>query len=320
MSIQAREGFFKNVVDWLSRLWADPWLKKVFLFRLEYCALMILYYILKAFPLDRASKLGGKLFTLLGPIFVRIKRHDVYFKKDVKAVFPTISDHEIHQLSLGMFDNLGRNFAEIIHGKTLLREQEKRIRIVNLHNLESVKSRGCIFVSGHFGNWEILIGTAQKHELSCLWLYKELRNPYAEAFIRKIRKKAGSIPPNSLIRGNKGLLEILSALRQEKSLGLLSDQRLNSGVRIDFCGRKAWTNPLPAYVHLRLGYPIVPVLVERVEGVQFQITVYPPMERGERRYSNQALEEVLGELNGIFESWLRQNPSQWLWLNNRWRA
>ena len=283
-------------------------------YRIEYLGLLILYFFFKAVSLERASRIGKTMAQWIGPIFLKFKKHDRYFYNDVRAVFPGISDQEIARLSADMWENLGRTLAEMFFWERIW--GEKRITVVNDHIFKDAKSRGCIFISGHFANWEILIGVGEFYELSPIWLYQKLRNPYAEKFLKKMRRK---MTQNLFMRGEHSLLEILSALRKNQSIGLLIDQRMKTGRAVDFCGRKALTHTLPAYIHLQSGYPIIPVMVERVEEVGFRVTACPPIERGDLVCSDENIEKVTLHLNTILESWIRKNPAQWLWLNDRWR-
>jgi KDO2-lipid IV(A) lauroyltransferase len=101
-------------------------------------------------------------------------------------------------------------------------------------------------------------------------------------------------------------------------IGLLADQKTNSGIAANFLGRPAMTTPMPGMCVLKYACQVFPMRVERLGGARFRVTVHEPLAftpTGDRRADVLALTDAL---NATIEGWIRQRPEQWLWLHKRW--
>ena len=78
------------------------------------------------------------------------------------------------------------------------------------------------------------------------------------------------------------------------------------------------TAPAIAQFTTKFKCPLVPARVERLNGANFRVTVYPPMEfphTGDPHDDNRLL---LVRINAQLEEWVRERPDQWLWVHRRW--
>jgi KDO2-lipid IV(A) lauroyltransferase len=99
---------------------------------------------------------------------------------------------------------------------------------------------------------------------------------------------------------------------------MLVDQKMNDGVPIPFFGRDAMTAPAVAQFATRFKCPLVPARVERLNGANFRVTVYPPMEFPHTEDGHGDNRLLLIRINEVLESWIRERPDQWLWVHRRW--
>jgi KDO2-lipid IV(A) lauroyltransferase len=111
---------------------------------------------------------------------------------------------------------------------------------------------------------------------------------------------------------------MLHALRNGRSVGLLMDQRYDSGVAVPFFRIPAPTTLLPARLALRLGVPLIPARVERRRGANFVITVFPPIEAAPGCDRYEAAVAMTAHVNGLFERWITAAPDQWYCPKRRW--
>ena len=70
--------------------------------------------------------------------------------------------------------------------------------------------------------------------------------------------------------------KILKSFKKNYSIALMIDQRVSEGIRCEFFGQPALTTTIPAQLFKKFGCKIVPVYVERVNGIFFKIKVIGP--------------------------------------------
>ena len=61
--------------------------------------------------------------------------------------------------------------------------------------------------------------------------------------------------------------------------------------------------------------PVVPIFIERYEGIKFKMKVLEPI-----HFSKQdSIENITNKLNNILEKMILANPNNWIWSHNRWK-
>ena len=93
------------------------------------------------------------------------------------------------------------------------------------------------------------------------------------------------------------------------------DQRVSQGIKSKFFNKDAFTTTIPAQFVKKFKCKIVPIYIERIEGVNFKLTIHDPLEYS----NNETVEEITLELNRLLESFIQKNPDQWIWSHNRWK-
>ena len=109
-------------------------------------------------------------------------------------------------------------------------------------------------------------------------------------------------------------------LRRGKSIGLLPDQRGNRGILVDFFGRPAQTNPIPAILCVTYQRPIVVVACwRRPDNAGFDGYVSDPIWPGEYRSEKAEIYRLTEEMTRCMEGVIAKNPAQYLWIHIRWK-
>src|SRR5213078_1078923 len=105
-------------------------------------------------------------------------------------------------------------------------------------------------------------------------IYRPANNPLIDRMIARLRGGNGELIPKGAIASRRAV----GALRRGAHLSLLADQKLNDGIAVPFFGRPAMTAPALALLALRFDCAVLPARVERLQGAQFRLTLYPPLD------------------------------------------
>jgi len=263
-------------------------------------------------PLDAASALGGWLARKIGP---RTKVHRVAARQLAQAL-PQLDAAKRAQALLGMWDNLGRVMGEYPHLDKL--RLGDRIDLVGAEHVDAVRESGkaAIFFSAHYGNWELISLAGVQSGLPLVLVYRAANNPLTEELLQKLRGRASGA--RHVPKGVRAARALLQALQNNESLGMLVDQKLNSGVSTPFFGLPAMTAPAVAELALRQQCPVLGVRVERLGGAHFRVTVEPPFQLQSSGDREADVLAGLARIHGVLERWIAERPDHWFWVHKRW--
>jgi KDO2-lipid IV(A) lauroyltransferase len=93
------------------------------------------------------------------------------------------------------------------------------------------------------------------------------------------------------------------------------DQRVTQGIKSKFFNQDAFTTTIPAQIIKKYKMPVVPIFIERTDGLNFVMKVYDPIYFTD----NQTTPEITKKLNSIIEKMIIKNPNEWIWTHNRWK-
>ena len=179
------------------------------------------------------------------------------------------------------------------------------------------QGHGVVFLTPHLGCFEI---TAQAYaqrfgaQQPMTVLYRPPRQPWLRALVASARVRPGlKTAPTTL----SGVRQMIKALKQGQSLGLLPDQvpPLGMGLWAPFFGRDAYTMTLAVRMVQQTGATVLIAWGERL-----------PRGQGYRVHV-QALPTVVGEdteasvagINAALEGLILQCPQQYLWGYERYK-
>jgi KDO2-lipid IV(A) lauroyltransferase len=128
-----------------------------------------------------------------------------------------------------------------------------------------------------------------------------------------IRKKY--ICKNQIKKGIGGMKKLVSLKKDNYSTALMIDQRVSEGIRSNFFNQEALTTTIPAQLIKRFNIPVVPIFIERINEINFRITVKKPI----FFTKESSLEKITNELNLNLEKMILHKPEHWIWSHNRWK-
>ena len=264
-------------------------------------------------PLRAASALGGALARTIGPYL----KASQTAARNLKHTFPEKPDSEIADIIKSMWENLGRTMFEYPHLDQFKFDGPKaNVEVIRGELLTQLRDddKPGIFFSGHLANWEVLALAAINIGIPIHLIFRPPNNPYVEKVFHHRQVGHGELIP----KGSEGARQAIKLLNAGGHLGMLVDQKMNDGISVPFFGRDAMTAPALAKFALKFDMPVLPVQIERIEGIRFRITCYPPLPIRKTGNRQSDILAAMTNVNKILESWIRQRPEQWLWIHNRW--
>jgi len=278
---------------------------------IEALLVRVLFFTLRCVSLDKASAFGGWLARHVGPLH----KSDRIARANLAKTMPELSAHEVDTIIDKMWDNLGRTMGEYPHLTSP--EMAKRMQVIGHEHFDAVRRSGksCLFIAGHFANWELAPKSAGLYNLPLVLIYRHANNAMVDGLIRSTRL---SYAQSMFPKGRKGAVELIRAIREGKPIGMLVDQKMNEGLAIPFMGLDAMTAPATAELALKYDLPIYMAQVVRHHGAHFTVTIHPPLQMTPTGDKHKDVVDVMTTINHIFEEWVRQCPEQWFWVHRRW--
>jgi KDO2-lipid IV(A) lauroyltransferase len=233
-------------------------------------------------------------------------------------------DPEVARVARRAFRNFGKYLTEIMRfpsiGRAQLHELVK-IDPVSFQHLQSArdKGRGIIFVSAHFGNFEIG-GARIAQEIPLTVVADELENTRLMDFLvaNREHKNVVILPPEGATR------RVLAALRRNEMVGFMMDLGPRAheldNVQATFFGVRTAFPTIAAALARVSGAPIIVAAVTRDSDNSFNGVALRPIFVERTRQAASDLERATQAIVHALETLMRPAPDQWYIFRPMWPA
>ena len=284
--------------------------------RLEYLIVRLLIGVVRVTPDPLVRGCG----SLIGLAFYTIDRtHRRIAGQNLATAFPGRAASERRAIARAAFTHFGRLLMELLKFSTLSPAQmaarvefdgDARARAAYAHG------KGVVFVTGHFGYWELqaLVHAVRIEPVAVLG--RALDNPYLNGLLEQIRQRTG----NTVIYRRGTIRRVLRTLQAGRGVAVLIDQHIMSrdAIYVDFFEQPAATTSLVAALALRTGAAVVPVFALPVGAGRYRM-VYEPAVEPPLAGSADAVRAFTQRCTDVLEMYVRRHPELWLWMHRRWR-
>lgn len=185
--------------------------------------------------------------------------------------------------------------------------------VKQIHGWQHVESalnakKGIIFLTPHMGCFEITsIYYGAKHPITILYRPPKLK------WLQSLMNIGRARPGVTLAEANtQGVRKLMQALKRGEAIGILPDQipAEGEGEWADFFGKPAYTMTLASRLAVKTGATVMMAFGERLaDGQGYEIHLTQVESIATPRLLNQAIEQQI-----------TQNPAQYLWQYNRYKA
>ncbi|UCD35035.1 MAG: lysophospholipid acyltransferase family protein [Nitrospiraceae bacterium] len=291
---------------------------------LEYCLAFALISAARVTPFAVmrfiSTVLGDLLFVLIS------KRRTIAIENLSHALGREKSPPEIRRLARESCRSFFLTFLEIVRYRSLFSGPDAVRKMTSYgENLEALflkakkihdQAGGCIFVTPHIGNWEVLPRVCSAIGIPLAIVARPLDNEYLERLIFRSRVAEGQF----IIPKKNALFTLQKTLQKGTSIGMLPDQSTMKGMVVEFFGRPATTTPVPAILAITYKRPIVVTAACRAGKGRYEGFVSDPIWPGIYESEKAEIRRITEEMTRAMEAVIRKYPGQYLWMHNRWKT
>ncbi len=195
-------------------------------------------------------------------------------------------------------------------------KQSELVKITGEENIsEALKvKKGVFAVSAHLGNFPLMLAFMSGRGYRVNVVTRQIKAKWADRLYTGMLKRFGT----GTITKERVALGIMRALKNEEIVGYVLDQNMQreTGIFVDFFGRKASTIRGLATFSNRYGSPILPAyIVSTPKG--HKIFVDKPYIYDS---SNEDELQLTQRFTSMIEEWVTKYPEQWLWYHRRFKT
>ena len=250
------------------------------------------------------------------------RKHRCRAVEHLRRSFPDWTEEHINDVGKASMRSVVYLAVEMLFTTRLITPETWR-RHVRLNNVDEMirvmleRKSGAIFVTGHFGNWEVLGYTIATVGFPNYAVARPMDNPYINQWVLGVREKQGL-----RIIDKKGAMGSLDDILQAGGcLGFIADQDAGrKGAFVDFFGRPASTFKAIALLAMRHEAPILVGYARRLDTFfNFEIGVQRIIFPCEWAEKDDPMIWITQEYTLAIEQLARGAPEQYLWAHRRWK-
>ena len=217
------------------------------------------------------------------------------------------------------YRNLAMNFLQVMENRRNNADDlQSQVTFQNREVVDALlrENRGIVFVSAHFGNWELGGAALSSLITPVSSIYKEFSTSEFDPYLLQARTNHKML----LAEKNGALKHIAKALKGGRSILLMIDQASNAraGVKVDFFGHDTYQSSTPAALSSKFNAPIVGVYIVSLHEQHYTITFENPIEVNSNEEKD-ILDATQAQANDL-EKVIRTNPKLWFWCHKRWKG
>lgn len=287
-------------------------------FALEERVAALLTPLAALLPRRAALALGRSLGRFWGDLD---RRHFAIAADNLSRAFPYWTEERVRRTARGVYAHLGELLLDLLW--TSRRSREEILSFVEIEGGEHVREaiaagRGVLYVTGHFGNWEL-------NALAHGWLFgpvsvvaRALDNPALDRRLCASRSRSG----NQVVYKERALARVMKALREGQGVAFLVDQNVqeHDGIFVEFFGRPAASTTVAAALALKTGCAVVPGFALPLPGGRSRLVYDAPLRWAATGDRDADIARLTQQIARQLEGWIRERPELWLWLHRRWKT
>ncbi|HAC24460.1 MAG TPA: lipid A biosynthesis lauroyl acyltransferase [Cytophagales bacterium] len=228
---------------------------------------------------------------------------------------------EINELCKNFFVMLGKNAGDVLRSTTM-RSLEDILKVVEVHHYENferayAKGKGVIFITGHIGAFDMMVTYMSLRGLKPYVIGAPLKDERLNDLMFAHRNAFGAVA----VERGKEMVRLFKALKLGGSVAMLIDVDTRVKSRfVEFLGMPAATPVGASILAMKTGAAVVPMFIHLREDGRQQIDIFPEVPVKTDGDEEADLVENTQRFTRTIESYIRQHPTQWTWMHERWKT
>ena len=330
ISIEFRPKIIYVDIIWIVFLLSQHPMRKTFIKKIRYTLGDFFASALLTFSLPLFRRLSPRGIVLVAKIigefcFFFVKKYRERVIGNLSVAFGKEKNmSEIKTLAKEVFFHFTLTPLEALYvmaNTPPFEESILKIKIEGKEHLETAlaKKKGVIALGAHLGAFTLLGMRLGVEGYSFNFMINQKSFPMIWERLNAHQKIVGQkiLSPKPTTTSVK---KCLNCLRRNEILYLIADeQQTQGGLPVPFFSKTAYTAPGPAIFSLKTGAPILPMFIVRENGIPQTLFIWNPVEIELTSDEKKNTELLTAQFTHVIEEIVRQYPSQWSWLNRRWR-
>lgn len=266
--------------------------------------------------LVKLSNSGNKLLS-------RFREHRNRAEGHIRMAFPEMPPAQVSATAKASMQQLTMLAIEVLFGPKLitvwtltnyihLRKLDEALRVL-------LRRKGCIMLTGHYGNWELLGYALAVLGFDIVAVMRPLDNEYLNRFLLDQRERSGL----KLLYKKGATRAAGDVIESGGALCFIADQNAGSkGMFVDFFGKKASTYKSIGLLAMEHRVPIVVGCARRLslERFEYELCADRVIQPEEWEGREDPLHWITQEFSNALEDLVRKAPEQYLWIHRRWKS
>jgi KDO2-lipid IV(A) lauroyltransferase len=231
---------------------------------------------------------------------------------NLKLAFPEKSSPWYLKTAKDSYKFFINNFVQFLAFPNTFFKSTITVKGKKLLNTTLYEKKGVIFVSGHFGAWEILAAWLGYNQYPVSAVATRQENRGADKFFLELRSHFGM----KHIYRKSSLDNMYNVLERGEILALVSDQDAKTrGVFVKYFNQQTSTPKGAARFHLENGAPILFTICYQNKPNNYTIEFHPI-----KIAPYASIESITQAYTSLLEKHVRRFPEQYFWFHRRWKT
>lgn len=240
-------------------------------------------------------------------------------QENLRAAFSRehITPEQARRIAHASYRTFARTFIDLFCSLTLTREtcvDRVHIRWENPESEEIARQRGALWVTAHFGNFEMVSLSMGFRGFSWGVVAQEYKNPVLTEVFTRLREGSG----HHIIMREGAMVRVMKEIMRGGHIGLLSDLTIppnRTAAVIECFGLKTCVTTLHTSLAKRTGVPVIQGVCLGLPDGTYRVLARQHLEASE--YGSP--QEMAQDVWNWFEQRIRENPEAWMWMYKHWR-